>query len=182
MRSGSPALALLLLLAGACDGSIEEPSGGAELGPGEVSPDTPPVVEDDEPLVLTSERLRLLPFSVRLARVAAVAGVAADDPLLEPLVRRAVELGAPEYASGIQADAIWNASKIAIWADALEPICASPQMRARYPSFPESLGAFVEQAYGRRLAPEDETSLEPLRTATIDDERRYVLTCMTLLQ
>ena len=180
MRLVSPALALLLLLA-ACGGSIEEPTGtgeGETVGPTDDPAVTPP---EDEELVLASERLRLLPFDVRLARVAAVVGVPTTDPLLEPLVARRVELGAPDYANGIQADTAWNASKIALWADLLEPVCASEPMRARYPSFPESLGSLIEQAYGRRMVPEDQSVLAELDAAMIDPERRYVLTCMTIL-
>jgi hypothetical protein len=181
MRLICSPLAVFLVLAG-CGGSIEEPTGSGEeetVRPGEDPSSVPP--PEVEELVLPSERLRLLPFDVRLARIAAVVGVATTDPLLERLVARRVELGAPDYANGIQADAAWNASKIALWADQLEPICASEQMRTRYPSFPESLGPLIEATYGRRMVPEDETALAPLDAAAIDPERRYVLTCMTVL-
>ena len=181
MRPASSALALVLILWG-CGGSIEEPSGSGGEGavrPGD-DPSTVPPAEEEE-LVLVSERLRLLPFDVRLARIAAVAGIATTDPLLEQLVARRVDLGAPDYANGIQADSSWNAAKIALWADLLEPVCASEPMRTRYPSFPDSLPQLIEAAYGRRMVPEDESALAPLDVAAIDPERRYVLTCMTVL-
>lgn len=178
----------VLMLAGCmlvgCSGQIEEPT-GREDGPGELRGEdgagetsTPPAPE----LTVTNERLRLLPFSVRLARVAAVTGVAEDDPILSELHRRAIDLGAADFANGIAPDPIWSSTKMSVWVDALQPVCGSEAMRTRYPSFPESLPAFVQAAYGRHATAEDTAALEPVLSATaIDEERRYVLACTVLL-
>lgn len=184
MRALPPLLMLLGSMLLGCSGQIEEPA-GREDGPGELRGEgggggtsTPPAPE----LTVTNERLRLLPFSVRLARVAAVTGVAEDDPILAELHRRAIDLGAPDFANGIAPDPLWNATKMSVWADALQPVCESDAMRARYPSFPESLPAFIEAAYGRHPTPDDAVALEPILGAVaLDDGRRYVLACTVLL-
>lgn len=152
------------------------------------SPTTPAVPEvPPEPLpdafTLTRSSVQLLPFPVRLSKLAAVAQVSTDDPLLAPVVAARLSLGDHDYAHGIPADRTWTASKLTAWVAAVRPICASTQFRARFPALPADLGALIEAAYGRAADAEDRAAIdEALAELPAEDtEARYTAVCLAVL-
>ena len=146
----------------------------------------PPAVEENaenESFDLAVEQPQLLPFNVRLARLAAVAGVPTTDPIFDLVRKNRTTLGDHDFANGQQPDRLWTASRMALWVRSIKPVCASKAMRDKYPSLPADLGAFTETAYGRPANDEDRAIVsEALAIATeLDEATRYQTACLALL-
>lgn len=122
----------------------------------------------------------LLPFDVRLAKVARVAGLPIDDPALAQLRARRFELGDHDFSIGVRPDSSWSVSRIGAWVKALKPVCASPVMRHRYPSLPQNLDAFVLAAYGREATNDDRAAMTEAVSA-LDAESKHELVCLAVL-
>lgn len=174
---------VVCLLALGCSGQIDDPLGTAE-GPGTAtrrdptSPDAPvgPAFE------LPRDKLLLLPFDVRMNKLAAVAGVSLDDPIFSELYRQRYELGDHDYASGTAPDLGWTASRMTTWLRALRPVCASDAMRARYPSIRDGLDALVLAAYGRRATDADRAQYDAtVAGAGLDPETERNTMCLAIL-
>lgn len=171
-----------LLLVAACDGTIGQPAGrggaGDRGGPGAFE-------EEDEfgdAFALPRDRSELLPFAIRLRKVADVVGVGEEDALLEPLRTRRIELGDSDYARGVAADRTWLAARMSIWIDALRPVCTSEAMHARYPALPGDLPALLEAAWGRPVAADELAAFtDPLAATSLDDDARYEVLCLAAL-
>lgn len=126
--------------------------------------------------------LALLPFDVRLAKVAEVAGVSPDDPALAALRERRFELGDHDHSKGVKPDLTWSSARIGTWVKALKPVCKSTAMRTRYPALPQHLGDLVLAAYGRHVTEEDRTAVQETVVATaLDSESQYQLVCLAIL-
>jgi hypothetical protein len=126
--------------------------------------------------------IALLPFDVRLEKVARVAGLQVTDPLLDPLRARRLELGDHDFASGVKPDTSWTSSRLATWVKALRPVCASSRMRERYPALPEKLDDMVLAAYGRHATAQDRASVDQvLGGSPGDDQARYEVVCLAVL-
>jgi len=187
---GSPlrgALVLLVALAVGCSGQISDPlgsegsAGETATRPGETAGPTAPG-ETGTAFELPRDKLLLLPFDVRMNMLAAVVGVALDDPMFDDLRAHRYELGDHDYASGTAPDLSWTASRMTVWLRALRPVCASDAMRARYPSLRDSLDAFVLAAYGRRATDGDRAAYDEAvggAGLTADEEHRAM--CLALL-
>lgn len=129
------------------------------------------------------EAVTLLPFDVRLRRVADAVGVATDDALLADLRDARLELGAHDYAAGIPPDLTWSARRMTRWARALRPVCDSSAFRERYPNLRDSMESFTLAAYGRRATPADyeayDAALED--AGTLSEDAVYRAMCIGLL-
>lgn len=75
----------------------------------------------------------LLPFWVRQQKLATILDVPTTDPVFDFLVQNRLLLGDNDHASGVAPDLIWNPAKMALWAKALRPVCAHPNLKARHP-------------------------------------------------
>jgi len=163
-------LAACLSLAG-CTGTL------TENGQTEDPPDDPGLAFE-----AGRDRIELLPFPVRLRRVADVVGIGEDDLLLTPLRDRSMEFGHHNFAVGVRNSPAWDAPRIAAWTSALKPICESDTMKLRYQRFPDDLDELMTAAYGR-VPPEEEVS--DLWTAATESgatkRRAYVTTCLAVL-
>jgi hypothetical protein len=138
----------------------------------------------DEPPAFTvpRDRVVLLPFRVRLARVAQVLGAGTDAPELELMRASATALGDHDYAAGIKPNLQWSASRMASWVRALEPVCASDAFRARYPALPAGADDLIAAAWGRAATADDLAAIEDgLTGLPIDDAERYTATCLAVL-
>ena len=128
------------------------------------------------------EQVLLLPFSVRLSKVASVLGVTTDDAALSELRARRLELGDYNFAQGVKPDRMWNAARISLWVRAMRSACGSEAIKKRFPSLPESLPALITAAYGRRATPEDGAAIdEALAGLSLDAEARYQSVCLAVL-
>lgn len=184
-----------MLLAVGCTGAIGAPTAASSTSaPSPVPASTPapaaPVATPapaPEPLgdafTITRGQLQLLPFAVRLSKLAAIAGVATDDPLLAPVVQARLSLGDHDYAHGVPADRSWSAAKLTAWVAAIRPLCASAELRARFPDLPTSLGPLIEVAYGRAAEPEDHALVAEALTELPEDdaEARATAVCLAVL-
>ena len=129
-----------------------------------------------------AEQPVLLPFETRLSKVAAVAGLPESDPAFDLLRQNATRLGAYDFANGVVPDSSWTALRLSLWVQSLKPVCASPAVAARFPSLPESLGPFIEAAYGRPMNDEDRADVEAARAGlTLTPEQLSRTLCLTLL-
>jgi hypothetical protein len=131
---------------------------------------------------LAKDQVELLPFRVRLARVAQVAGVATDDPMLAEMVSRAAELGDHDFATGVRPNLAWTAARMSTWVKALRPVCTAESFRARYPGFADDPSALIAAAWGR---PATEADLADIAAAldgiAIDSEERIQAVCFAVL-
>lgn len=151
--------------------------------------DLPDDVEHVEPepaevgpaFVIPREQLAVLPFSVRLAKVAKVAGVGVAHPLLQNLRAARLELGDGDYASGIRPDKSWTAGKLTTWIKALRPVCRSPELKARF-TLPLDLDALIMTAHGRWADDLDSQLIsEELATYVLTADEQQELVCLTVL-
>ncbi len=177
-----------LMLLQACTGSIQ-PTYGADPGEPETAfPDgterptrtdvPPPAADEPDGFRVPRDSRVLLPFDVRLGRLAAVLGVDPEDGVLAPVRAARSELGAHDFANGVSPELTWNASKMSLWVDVLTPICASSTMRDQYPELTAAadLRALMSVAYGREVEVEAaEELLADFGDAT------YELRCLTVL-
>jgi len=132
---------------------------------------------------VTRGQLQLLPFAVRLSKLATIAGVATDHPILAPVLQARLSLGDHDYAHGVPADRSWSAAKLTAWVAAIRPLCASAELRARFPDLPTSLGPLIEVAYGRAAEPEDHALVAEALTELPenDAEARATAVCLAVL-
>jgi hypothetical protein len=174
--TGVLAIAAASLLA-ACTGDIEI------LGHRDEASADPPATTANEAFDLAVEQPQLLPFNVRLGRLAAVVGVPTSDPIFELVRRNRTSLGDHDFANGQQPDRLWTASRMSLWVRSIKPICAAKAMHDRYPSLPADLGALIENAFGRPANDEDRAIVtEALAAASeLDEATRYQTACMALL-
>jgi hypothetical protein len=127
------------------------------------------------------EQIQLLPFEVRLARVATVAGVDLMDPILADLRNNHIDLGDYDYANGVKPDGTWNATRIGLWVKSLRAVCDSAAMKRKYPALPANLGDLVFAAYGRSADDDDRLAASEAANASFDDATRYRLVCLAML-
>lgn len=155
---------LLLALPWACQNSID---GGGDEAPAFEVP---------------KNQVELLPFRVRLARVAQVAGVATDDPMLAEMRDRAAELGDHDFATGVRPNLAWTAARMSTWVKALKPVCTSEAFRARYPDLADDPSALIAAAWGRTATEADLADIAAaLDGVAIDDEERTQAVCFAVL-
>jgi hypothetical protein len=108
---------------------------------------------------LPPERLQLLPFEVRLKRLAAAVELPVTDPVFDALRSRATDLGAHDFANGVAPDLAWTGRRLSVWIEGLAPVCADPRVRTRYADWAASLEGFSLRAWGRPATREDAAEL-----------------------
>ncbi len=148
-------------------------TGSAETGAPEVLPD---------PFELNRANVKLLPFRVRFNRLQQLTGLPAEDPVFDILRARRYELGDYDYASGVNPDLTWTASRISVWISAMLPVCRSAAMMKRFPRFPDDLAALITTAYGLPVT-DDELSdyATLLGDASLDEAARHDSICVAVL-
>ena len=161
----------LLLLAPACTG---------ELGSGGPSSGTEPT--KDPTIHIPRQEAMLLPFWVRLGRVASVVGKSVEDPLFDDFRTAHIELGDYDYASGVAPDRQWSPQRMASWAKALRKVCQSNDFEALYPALPADLESLIPAAYGRAATADDLALVdEALKDAPVDPALRSETICLAVL-
>ena len=181
-RSGRRAASLgCFLILGGCFGKTDLTYQPAPQPPaGEMGPPAP---AQGSPSAFTMPRdtVSLLPFAVRLGKLATVTGLPPGDPLLGSFAANRLQLGDADYANGVRPDRSWTAAKMALWVKLLKPLCASSAMQSRY-ALPADLSKLVQTAYGRRATPEDATSIdEALAGVALTGAEKQDVVCLSVL-
>lgn len=159
--------------------SATDEEGGVTGGPADPGVETVPLKPG---FAIEKNEVRLLPFHIRLAKVSRVVALPPSDPIFSELLAHRYELGDHNFGQSIGADLSWNASKMAVWVEALRPVCASEAMATAYPTLPEELNAMLLAAYGREATPEDLADYDAvLADATLSDADRYEAVCLAVL-
>jgi hypothetical protein len=100
---------------------------------------------------LAAPEIQLLPFTVRMSKLAYVLDRPVTDPLFDELVQQRFALGDHEYARALRPDGRWSARKMGIWVKGLLPLCESNRFAELYPAVATSPDALVYRAYGRLM-------------------------------
>jgi hypothetical protein len=130
----------------------------------------------------STDAVLLLPFRVRLNKLSAVAGVPTDHASFSELNRLRLELGDYDYGKGVAPDLTWSAKRMTTWIQAVMPICDSAEFKARYPSFPAALTAFIPRAHGRPATDADrELVSQVLQETSFDGAKQQRTLCLALL-
>ena len=179
-----PAAALALpLLIGCSSAGADTLSDGRDARP--VNPGSSPVDEttpaDPGSAFTYGTTPTLLPFDVRLTKLARVLDVDPSSPVLEAIRARRLELGDHDYAAGVKPDLTWTPTRIGTWVKALKPVCTSQEMKARYPALPERLDHLVLIAYGRDVTEEDKADVAEALGTALDSASAYQTVCYAIL-
>jgi hypothetical protein len=124
----------------------------------------------------------LLPFDVRVRRIASTLQVPGNSPLFAEMMSKNIQLGDYDHAAGALPDNLWLARRLATWADALTPICGSSEMKALFPTLPDGVGQLIEAAWGRSASDEEvnEIAIAVSEAALPDAAMSYEATCMAV--
>ncbi|MBK6921225.1 MAG: hypothetical protein IPH07_27760 [Deltaproteobacteria bacterium] len=157
------------------DGAAGE---GGESGEAPGTPEDPGIEQPFEPP--TSE-VELLPFHVRMANLAKVAGVSTDDAMFLDLYTRRYQLGDHDYANGVAPDLKWSPERMETWLKGIKPVCNDPRFQARYPDLATDPTALVKAAFAR--APDDEelAAFEQVKSGQPDGAGQYRMVCLAVL-
>jgi hypothetical protein len=182
-----PICALLTIsCTGVVDGTGQMPPTTGEPGPGVTNPNpatggTGATMAAAVPFGVRIGEPELLPFDVRVRRVANVLGVPVTDPMFAEMHARSVALGDYNHAEGALPDNLWLARRIAGWADGLTPVCASTQMKDLFPALPDSAPQLIKAAWGRVATPEEITEINTaVAEAALMPTESYEATCMAV--
>jgi hypothetical protein len=141
LRLGSlaPALAIGLALA-ACGSDVRTTIGSPfrasptppSDGSGDTGADQEQPAEELPGFAVPRDQPMLLPFWVRLERVARTLDLPTTDAVFSPLVANRLRLGDYDHAHGVPPDPLWSPAKMTLWIEGLRPVCAHPNMKARH--------------------------------------------------
>jgi hypothetical protein len=174
----------VVLLSAACEGVVTqggvqtEPASSERPSPDSVGP-TPAPPSGRPEVELPVERLQLLPFEVRMKRLAAAVELPVNDGVFSALRARATDLGAHDFANSVAPDLAWTAARIATWVEGLLPVCADARVRSRYANWSTSLSGFALRAWGRAATSEDRA--EVVAAQGLSDAEAWRVTCVSLL-
>lgn len=182
-----PICALLTIsCTGILDGEQQEPAPSA---PGVMNPSPNPgsggtsstPMTNTTPFGVRVGEPELLPFDVRVRRVANTLGVPVTSPMFADMHARRVQLGDYDHAKGALPDNLWLARRVSTWADALTPVCASAEMVALFPSLPGDVGKLIKAAWGREATAEELAEIDSAVTAAaLPAAESYEATCMAV--
>ncbi len=177
--SGNPPMGAAPSMTAAPPGSTapprtEPPSRPAPVGPAAAG--TPSL------FALPKGQIKLLPFSVRLSRLAEVTGVPAADPLYDTLRANRLSLGDYDYANAKPPLEGWSATLLGSWIESVRPVCRAPAVIARLSPMPAKLPALIEAAYGRPASAEETAVLtESLTGLDLAPDRVVETVCVAIL-
>lgn len=166
------------------DGGVDDWTAPSQTNdPDSLDPNSPDTIT--EPLTpgfaIERNEVRLLPFHIRIEKLTRVTGLTAEDPLFDQVWRSRYDLGDHNYGQGIGPDLSWNASKMATWVRALQPLCASEVMGARY-NLPQDTAQLMTDAFSRQPAVEEVSELtDAIAGQMLDEAGQYEATCLSVL-
>jgi hypothetical protein len=164
-----------------CVGEIgnqtDQPGAGGPAIPGG---DTEKKPQGDPAFELPHEQPQLLPFWVRLSRVASVLGVTTEDALLSDLRANRLNLGDYNHGEGVQPNRMWTPARMALWAKSLKIVCSSDKMKELYPTLPGDADKLIEKAWGRSASQDELQAIEG-SIGSLDGDAKYQATCLAVL-
>ena len=190
-----PVIALLSVASVACTGIFDgqSPSDQAAGNPSPNNPNTtgsagtsstspnPGAKPATVPFKVRNTEPELVPFEMRLRRIASALGVSVDNAMFADMNKNSLKLGDYDYANGALPDGSWNANRISAWISALKPICNSPEMKAKYPALPENLPTLIRAAWGHVPSAEDTADFQnAIAAVSTDPAVVYESTCMAV--
>lgn len=123
----------------------------------------------------------LLPFDVRVRRIASVLKVPVTSPMFADMLAKRVPLGDYDHAAGALPDNLWLARRISTWADSLTAVCAAPEMRTLFPALPENVAQLIKAAWGRSPTQEELDEIDTaVAEAALPAAEAYGATCMAV--
>lgn len=129
-----------------------------------------------------ADRLVLLPFDVRLNRVAEVTGVASTDAMFSDLRSNRLALGAHDFGANIAPDLNWTSQRMSTWVQSLRKVCDDSRMKTRYPNWRDGMERFARAAWGRAATEEDKLAADDIATTTGSTAAsQWRATCLALL-
>jgi hypothetical protein len=171
-RWAIPAASAAFLLVAGCGVEPADPATRLERS-GAVAGGRPEVT-------LPPASLKLLPFDVRLRRIAAAVGVPVGDAVFDAARAQRLALGAHDFVNGSAPDLQWNSQRMASWITAMLPVCKDARVRTHLGDWRQGgVGKFVESAFGRASTPDDLGDLAPPLAISGDDG--WVATCLALV-
>ena len=133
------------------------------------------------PFKVRNTEPELVPFDMRVRRIATTLGVPVDHPMFADMYKNSLKLGDYDYANGALPDGSWNANRIAAWLNALKPVCNSAEMKAKYPALPDNLPTLIRAAWGHLPSPDDTADFQnAITTFGGDATVNYESTCMAV--
>jgi hypothetical protein len=177
-------LGVLGLLAACIDGEVVVTRGvpaGATVNPagpyGTAPPGTP--VAGFE---VSKTHIKLLPFSVRLDKIAVATGLPVSDPAYNTLRENRLLLGDHDYANAKPPLESWSSARLVTWVESVRPICQSPAVLARLSPMPGRFPALIDAAYGRPPLPHETAALtEEPRRLSLPPAKLVETVCVSVL-
>lgn len=161
--------------------SSNQPSNNGSAGSSSSNPMPMTTPEAGPPFKVRNTEPELVPFNMRLHRIASALGVETSNPMFATMQKNRLKLGDYDYANGALPDGSWNANRIAAWIDALKPVCNSPEMKAKYPALPDHLPQLVRAAWGHLPSEQDAADFkDALAASSVDATIAYETTCMAV--
>jgi hypothetical protein len=177
-------LGLLASLAGCIDGEAgwsrneipgatmnpAAPSGGAQPGA--------PVAGFE----VSKTHIKLLPFSVRLNKIAAATGLPVSDPAYNTLRENRLLLGDHDYANAKPPLESWSSARLVTWVESVRPVCQAPAVLARLSPMPARFPALIDAAHGRPPLPHETAAMaEEPRGLTLAPAKLVETVCISVL-
>jgi hypothetical protein len=124
--------------------------------------------------------LKLLPFDVRLQRIAPAVGLAASDRVFDAARAERLALGAHDFVNGTVPDLHWNSQRMATWIAVMVPVCRDSRVRAYLGDWKQGgVEKFMAGALGRASTADDLADLSAALAVSGDDG--WIATCLTLV-
>jgi hypothetical protein len=133
----------------------------------------------DSAFQISRNSIKLLPFSVRLTKIRSLTG-SAEPSLYSELMARRFELGAYDFANGVNQELTWTETRIGLWLKAIQPVCSSNILKSKFP-YPASAANFIKAAYGRETNNSDLILLSKVSSSTGTDIQKFEMLCSVVL-
>lgn len=118
-------------------------------------------------------------FRARLAKLASLMGSAAHTSLSKLKADRLL-LGDYDFSAAIIPKESWEATDMKAWVQAIEPVCASTDLRSRFP-WSSGASAFVTATLGRQPSSIETGIIQDINQESISDSEKFDVLCITIL-
>lgn len=153
----------------------------ADDGDGDGTPQDSGEPVPEGPFEVPTSEVEALPFHVRIANLAAVAGVTTDHPMLQELWAKRYQLGDHDYAHGVAPNLKWTPEHMEAWVKALRPYCDDPAFQAKFPDLATDPTALVREAFAREPTADELAAYTDVMQGQADGAGRHRMVCLAVL-